>query len=340
MTTSSILDHQQARQGLVIRALDLPSDWARMAELIRRCHLADGVDWIPTAETLEHEWSQVPNFSLADDLRIAELDGQVVGLVNEDWRVREGAKGPKVVHQLELWVDPAHRRRGIATRLLEWAEARASDVARSGAGGPTGLPHEIGGWGDSPVPGHGELAARHGYQVVRYGFEMLRPVADPVPDAPLPPGIEVRPVEPSHHRAIWDADIEAFLDHWEPGERTEADFERWFKTPWIDTSLYQVAWAGDEVVGAVMPSINPEENEALGVSRAWLDHISVRRPWRRKGVAASLIASALRLLAERGIAEAALGVDGENPNGAVQLYEKLGFRVHRQGVSYRKALRV
>jgi ribosomal protein S18 acetylase RimI-like enzyme len=35
--------------------------------------------------------------------------------------------------------------------------------------------------------------------------------------------------------------------------------------------------------------------------------------------------------------EAMLGVDAENPSGAVQLYESLGFRVTDRGTTYRKA---
>jgi ribosomal protein S18 acetylase RimI-like enzyme len=36
--------------------------------------------------------------------------------------------------------------------------------------------------------------------------------------------------------------------------------------------------------------------------------------------------------------EAALGVDAENPSGALRVYENLGFRRTRTGVAYRKAM--
>lgn len=38
------------------------------------------------------------------------------------------------------------------------------------------------------------------------------------------------------------------------------------------------------------------------------------------------------------MAEGALGVDAQNPNGALQLYESCGFRVTNRGASYRKPL--
>jgi ribosomal protein S18 acetylase RimI-like enzyme len=167
---------------------------------------------------------------------------------------------------------------------------------------------------------------------------MRRLLAEPIPDGPLPAGLEVRPVRPEHHRAIWDADTEAFLDHDEPAERDESDFVTWFAQPAIDTSLWRVAWAGDEVAGSVMTIIWPEENEALGVQRAWLEHVSVRRPWRRRGVASALIAETLLMLRARGFDEAMLGVHGQNPTGAAGVYERAGFRIHRRWSVWRKSM--
>jgi len=40
-----------------------------------------------------------------------------------------------------------------------------------------------------------------------------------------------------------------------------------------------------------------------------------------------------------GMDEAALGVDAENPTGALHVYENLGFRRTRTGVQYRKPMR-
>jgi mycothiol synthase len=87
----------------------------------------------------------------------------------------------------------------------------------------------------------------------------------------------------------------------------------------------------------VMTFVWPHENQALGLSRGWLEHISVRRPWRKRGLASALIVDSLRALREAGLAEAALGVDAENVSGALRVYEAIGFRRARTGVSYRKA---
>jgi ribosomal protein S18 acetylase RimI-like enzyme len=108
--------------------------------------------------------------------------------------------------------------------------------------------------------------------------------------------------------------------------------------PDTDISLWKVAWDGDEVAGVSINTVYAEENERLGINVGWLDQVSVRRPWRRKGVGAAVIAESLRLLRERGLDEASLGVDAENPTGALALYEGLGFTRHRAFRVYRKAL--
>ena len=119
---------------------------------------------------------------------------------------------------------------------------------------------------------------------------------------------------------------------------TDADFRTTYGRAELDTDLWVVAWDGDQVAGVVQNWVWPEENERLGVSRGWLEHISVRRPWRRRGLARAMTAASLVKLRERGLAEAMLGVDSENPNGALGLYEGLGFGVYSRATAYERPL--
>jgi len=105
-----------------------------------------------------------------------------------------------------------------------------------------------------------------------------------------------------------------------------------------DTSLWRVAWDGDEVAGQVRSYISTEENERHGRLRGYTEHISVRRPWRRRGLARALIAASFPLLRARGMTEAALGVDTENTSGALRIYEGCGFRPVTRSATYRKPL--
>ena len=317
--------------GLQFRTFHPDRDYEGLVALIREAHLADGVDWIPTVENLRTEHEHGGEFDPRRDLLLALVDDTVVGASETNVRTRE--LGPS--HHVEGWVSPAFRRRGLGRALLHWAEARAREVAL--VDGRTGE-RSLGSWPDEAQAGAVALYESEGYAIVRYGFMMVRDLTEPIPELPLPDGLELRPVEPVDHRRIWDADVEAFRDHWDPGERTDADFEGWFASPELDTGLWRVAWDGDEVAGSVMNFIYPAENETLRKQRGWLDHVSVRRPWRRRGLASALIAASMRALRDVGMTEAALGVDAENPSGALRVYENLGFRRTRTGVAYRKAM--
>lgn len=317
--------------GLSFRPFDPERDYEGFVGLMREAHITDGIDWIPTIENLRSEHEHGGEYDPRRDMLLAVVDGAIVGASKAEVRTREHL----AVHYVEGWVQPAFRRRGLGRALLHWSESRAREVAL--VDGRTGE-RIFTAWPDEDQAGAVALYETEGYEIVRYGFMMLRDLTEPIDDRDLPAGLEIRPVAPEDHRRIWDADAEAFLDHWQPGERTEADFKGWFASPELDTSLWRVAWDGDEVAGSVMNFIFPAENETLGLRRGWLEHVSVRRPWRRRGLASALITDSLRALRDAGMTQGALGVDAENLTGALRVYENLGFRRARTGVSYQKAM--
>ena len=112
--------------------------------------------------------------------------------------------------------------------------------------------------------------------------------------------------------------------------------ESWIDQPTFDPTLWVVAYDGDEVAGGVINAIHPFENEALGINRGWLHSVFTRRAWRRRGLARALIARSLVLLKERGLDEGVLGVDADNPTGALGLYEKIGFVTFERSTAWRR----
>jgi ribosomal protein S18 acetylase RimI-like enzyme len=178
-----------------------------------------------------------------------------------------------------------------------------------------------------------------GYEPIRHGYTMVRPNLDPVPDARLPGGLEIRPVREEDLRAIWEAAHEAFRDAWGYREPTEREYELFLTEPLqLDRTLWRVAWDGDQVAGQVRGFINADENERFDQKRGWVENISVRRPWRKRGLARALINETIAALRERGMTEGALGVDTENVSGALRLYESVGFRPVGKSTVYRKPM--
>jgi GNAT superfamily N-acetyltransferase len=85
--------------------------------------------------------------------------------------------------------------------------------------------------------------------------------------------------------------------------------------------------------------INAAENEKYNRKRGYTEFISVRRPWRKRGLARALIVRSLRLQKDCGMTESALGADSENVSGATRVYEDCGFRVTKRNTLYRKPIR-
>lgn len=301
-----------------------PADLPGIVSIVTAAHRADDVDYFPTVDELANELAHSLNEDPARDLIVAEHDGRIVAYARSSWAPRDG----EYTYQTDGEVDPSIRRHGIGRALLRAQQDRLRAVA---ATHPAEVDKRFHGWIFGGQVGAEALLRSDGYAPIRYFAEMARPLDEPIPSLPLPDGLELRPVDPADHRRVFDAEAEAFRDHWGSREWTDADFARTIGEPNLDTSLWRVAWDGNEVAGVIVTVVFPAENEALGVKRGWLDRISVRRPWRRRGVASALIVSALEGLRERGLDTGVLGVDADNPTGAFQLYEGLGFSVVQSG---------
>lgn len=94
---------------------------------------------------------------------------------------------------------------------------------------------------------------------------MVRPSVDDLADAPLPPGLEIREILPEHLPAIWAAADEALRDAWGYRPSTDGDCQVFLTDPVMsDSSLWRIAWDGDEVAGQVRSYINAEETSDTG----------------------------------------------------------------------------
>jgi ribosomal protein S18 acetylase RimI-like enzyme len=324
-----------APAGLRLRPYAGEADLPGLARVVNAEYEADGMPMRTTAEELRAEYGH-PNESLdaVRDVTVAEVDGRIVGM---GWRETIDTTDGLREYRMDGVVEPDWRRRGIGTALFAENERRLLERA---ATQPAGTPRPVlGSWGGSSQAGDTALLERNGFSVVRWFFDMLRPSLDDVPHADLPAGLEVRPIGLDHAKAVWDADVEAFADHWGGFDRSDEHLQRWLSNPSTDLSLWVIAFDGDQVAGGVLNVIDGEANHLLGIRRGWLASVFTRRPWRRRGLARALIARSLVALRERGMTSASLGVDADNPSGALGLYEGLGFEVDYRSTAWRKEIR-
>ena len=318
--------------GLTFRRFRGEADFALTAAIEVSCNRADGIDWFVTARDLASEFARMPESDPRRDVLIAEIAGEAIGFVRLAWwREYEGDR----IYATDGHVLPAWRRRGIGTVLLRASERRAREVA---AGHPPNDARFLEAmWSDSE-PSRRSLLEAEGYEPTTRSARMVRPNLEDIPAAPLPPGLEVRPVRPEHYRAIWDADVEAFQDHLGASVPSEADYEQFLAQRNFDPALWKIAWDGGQVVGQVRSFIDSQENAAFDRERGYTEEISVRRPWRRRGLARALLVQSLHELKRRGMSEAALGVQMDGKHDALRLYQSVGFQVMRVGTAARKRM--
>jgi len=319
--------------GLAFRHLRAPDDYPGMNAASNANRAVDGDPYATSLEDFANFYEHLSNCDPARDVLIVAVAGSIVGYARCSW-YREIA-GDRI-YETVCFLDPEWHRRGLGRAMLAAIEERIWAIAASHpADGSRFLQAET----NDAAAGRQALLRSAGFAPVRYSFTMIRPTLDDQLDAPMPEGLEIREVQSEHMRAIWDADQEAFRDHWGSGQGTEADYQQ-FLTDRTggDTTLWRIAWDGDQVAGQVRSYINAEENRRFGRRRGWVENISIRRPWRHRGLARALMAASFPLLRARGMTEGALTVDTENLSGALRVYEGVGFRPTDRATTYRRPL--
>jgi mycothiol synthase len=319
--------------GLVFRGYRGRDDHTGMLRVWNAAHEGDRTDEVNTLKQFDLQYATLVNCDPTRDLVIAEVDDEIVAYARVFWNdLVEGGRA----YECFGFVDPTWRHRGIGSAMLRHNEERLREIA---ADHPGVEPKWFASQSVDSDPGNRALLANAGYQPVRYFYEMVQGSLETVPEVAMPAGLEVRPAAREQYPQIWEAMREAFRDHWGEAEWSDADWRRFDAEPDnADPALWRVGWDGEEVAGAVLTTIQAEENERYSRARVYVASVSVRRAWRRRGLARALLAASLRAAHKSGFTSASLGVDADSPTGATALYESLGFVPERSSTSYRKPL--
>ncbi|MCJ7710953.1 MAG: GNAT family N-acetyltransferase, partial [Chloroflexi bacterium] len=133
--------------------------------------------------------------------------------------------------------------------------------------------------------------------------------------------------------AVFDVMVTAFNEHWGEYDAGDQRFDVWAGDPRFRRDLVVVAWQGDAPVACLSNFLEPAPD---GTVRGYLESLATRPDHRRRGLGRAAMAESLRRLREAGAASAWLGVDLDNRNQALTLYEACGFRVVTRSATYRK----
>ena len=266
-----------------------------------------GLDPDPIREFLTWIW-HIPSTDLARDTRLVLKGSDVAAYAQGIWDPEEGGPLDSLIR-----VHPNHLGRGIASWALAWGEALAADRGSEGVRAKTA---------DRDVLGQALLKSR-GYVRVRSSFTMGRQLTPEEDPGAAPPGVTIRAFETGRdERALHEVNEASFADHWgfRPVPYATWEAEMYGAEDW-DPSLAHLAEVDGEVVGhGVSLSFEGEGYVAI---------LGVLPRWRGRGIAKALLRRAFAELAKRGHHEVRLGVDAQNPTGAVALYESVGMTPYR-----------
>jgi ribosomal protein S18 acetylase RimI-like enzyme len=315
----------------------LDADIPGMAAANQASRTADGEVEPIDVEGMRVAYAHNQNCDPDRDICIVEMHGEIAGYARVLWDdlILEDIREYFAVSLLR----PDIRLPEVRRALLAWTEERRRAIAAGhrAAGDVLGRPLWLGSGSPDNDLETVELVRASGYEPNRRFASLIRPNLEAVVETPLPDGLVTRPIARDERllRRIWEAESEAFRDHFGAREPTEEDYAAFLEEPGQDLALWFIAFDGDEVAGGVRCNIKVTGD---GIREGWLDPVFTRRAWRQRGVARALIGQSLVGLRRHGADRAALGVDLQNPNQALRLYESSGFRVASSSTDWRKPL--
>lgn len=285
-----------------------PADTLRMADLLvsmraggrHSCwHVGDLV-WRLFLQSLRHDLGQT--FCLWDD-----DGGNLAGFaVWTPSRYR-----PNVV-TFELQIHYRLRGRGLEEEMLDWVEAQ-----RPQAAAPVRLVTDVGIYEDDRA--QIDILERRGFQRTgNDGVVFIYPLDDPIAQPPVPTGFVARPVDGAHEAGARAA---AHRDTFDSTRVTDEAYLRLMRTPGYDRDLDVVIVAPDGTIAAFClgwldPANRVGEFEPVGT----------RHAFRRQKLGQAAALAGLWRMRARGAESVVVGPVEAAEEGAMRLYQSVGFR--------------
>ena len=311
-------------RGFTIRRPTM-DDMQTTLELINACEIAREGKAEMTLNDVRLWWT-MPDFNITTDAwAVFSSEGKMVGFASVD--AQEHARiysGGDVL--------PEYRGRGIGTHLLHLNEQRAQGHLAQAA---PDVRVYILSWVDDKDTATMHLLEKNSYKNIRSSWRMNIKLDVAPPEAVWPERITIQTLADNMSllQAVYEADEEAFQDHWGHMPMKFEEWSRWTtERENYDPSLWFLAMDGEQIAGVALCQDDKE-------SGAWVHSLGIRRQWRRKGLGLALLHHAFGEFYRRGLYDVYLGVDAQSLTGATRLYERAGMHVVRRANTYEKELR-
>ena len=305
------------------------SDLEAIADLINTCKAVDPLDEGTSISELQQEFN-APSFDKARDIRLWEdANGKLIGFAP----LWISESGEPIDGWLSFRVHPDARGGDLEAGAIAWGEVRMREVAKE-----RGARVKLRSSTRADEYDRISLLTSCGFKADRYFFRMARSLSEPIPEPQIPEGFWLRQVSCEQDAEAWvEMFNQSFIDHWNHHDFTVEKFNYYSTLANYRNDLDSIAVAADGTFAAFCYcEINSEENDRTGRNEGWIAVLGTRRGFRKIGLGRALLLAGLHRLKAAGVDTAILGVDAENPSGALRLYESVGFHNIRDSISYIK----
>jgi len=310
---------------------DLPA----VVDVLNRSEAADRLDRGTSEQELGQSWTS-PGVKPERHAFLAIVDSEVIGYGRIQLLAGNEETGFSTFHCAGR-VLPSWRGRGVGTRIVAECERRA----RSRIDEATTRTVYLDAFSDKRQRDVAELYAAFGLRPVRYFFDMVYDAVETPAEPHYPPGYGSRTfIRGQDEETMLRVMNTAFEDHWGFVPFPLEDWLYWVNARVFDPELTVLGLGpGGDVVGECLCMVDSVRNRRRGREEGWVDSLGVLQEHREKGLGCALLLDGMRRLRGRGCTHLLLGVDSENPTGALGLYESAGFREWKTQVNFRKVLR-
>ena len=305
------------------------TDLQSICDLMNICDAHDKLNNSVDIETLRTRLNS-PEIDQNRDLHLWEdTEGELVGFAQLEQM--ESDHGEAESRGL-LRIDPRARSMGLEDTIIDWMSERMREVGTQSTDRRFFVSAR-----EYDSYNRGVLSSR-GFTPVRYFFRMACSLKAAIPEPQFPPGYTLRNVKGPEEMGPWvEMYNESFIDHWNHHPLNVETAVHFMSLPDYRAELDLVGVAPDGTwAGFCFCEINTEQNKQSGRKDGWTALVGTRRGHRKIGLGRAMLLAGLHALQDAGMDTALLGVDADNPTGALGLYESVGFERVFMNIIYGK----
>ena len=290
-----------------------PADFEKYALLSREAAKVEPFHRPISSQSIA-EWLAWPDFSPERDLFVVEIENDIIGYLD----IRPELGIGRVV--LYCWLRPEHRRRGIATKLLDYAMHRAREL------GAKTTSVDI--TEDDPVAR--AVLAKLGFKCVHHSLELKLDISRIDQEEAIQATRGYRHLQPGDEAGLSEIQNRSFAEHWGYNPNTPEAITFLLNLSHRSPEDVILMCRDDKIIGYCWTEIIGEGEGRISMLGSDPDH-------RGKGIGKKLLMAGLAYLKDKGASTVILNVDSEN-KAARNLYRSAGFELSKTILTYEKSV--